>query len=223
VLITGFGYHTIIPSLASYLNNDVKAIKRCILWGSAVPLVIYLLWETLILGNVPLRGDMGLAAIFQSGGSLSRTLEHRLQNPLIGYCMRTFALFAIITSFVGVAQSLFDFLRDGLKMSKSPKGRVGVWALTFAPPLCFVLLLQKEFVTVLEYAGVFVAILIGMLPIAMVVSARYVKRFKSSYRAPGGAVVLALGFAVFVAIIALVVATNAGMMTVDVTRYLAAS
>lgn len=224
VLITAFGYHTIIPSLTTYLGGDVKAVKRCILWGSAVPLVIYVLWETLILGNVPLRGDVGLAAIFQSGGSLSRTLEHRLQSPVIGYGMRTFALLAIITSFIGVAQSLFDFLRDGLKIDSSKiKGRVGVWFLTFVPPLLFVMALQKEFVTVLEYAGVFVAILIGILPIAMVVSARYVKRLESPYRAPGGAVALVAGFVAFLAIIALVVATNAGMMTVDVTRYVAAS
>jgi tyrosine-specific transport protein len=216
VMVTAFGYHMIIPSLSAYLDRDVRNVKRCILWGSSIPLVIYIIWEVLILGNIPVHGKTSLAALLHPDApELSRVLESHLESDLIGYGMRAFGLFAIITSFLGVAQSLFDFLRDGLKASNDRKGRAKVWLLTFGPPLVFVLISQKGFVAVLEYVGAFIAVLIGMVPILMTWSARYVKKLPSPYRAPGGKPALVLGFAVYVFIIVLVMAKNLGFMEVN--------
>lgn len=50
VVSTSFGFHIIIPSLTTYLDRDVKSLKRTILIGSAIPLLVYLLLEFVILG-----------------------------------------------------------------------------------------------------------------------------------------------------------------------------
>jgi amino acid permease len=83
-----------------------------------------------------------------------------------------------------------------------------------------VIAFQKGFVAVLEYAGVFVSILIGIVPIMMTWSARYIQKLHSPYRAFGGRPALIAGFVLYLFIIALVVANNVGFMTVDVSKYL---
>lgn len=223
VVITSFGYHIIIPSLTNFLDRDIGAVKRCIILGSFFPLLIYVIWEVLILGNIPVGGNLGIAALTVSSNAdamLSESLALHLNNSVIAYGIDAFGLFAIITSFLGVAQSLFDFLRDGLKMPSTHKGRMLVWLLTFTPPLMFVLVSQKGFVAVLEYAGVFIAILIGFVPIMMTWSARYVKNLKSPYVTFGGKPALVLGFLAYVFIIVLVFAKNSGHLGGDVTKYL---
>jgi tyrosine-specific transport protein len=221
VVVTSFGYHIIIPSLTTYLRRDVKAVKRCIFWGSSIPLGIYILWEVLILGNIPVHGASSLAALIHPDGpQLSGVLESSLQSSWIARGMRAFALFAIITSFLGVAQSLFDFLRDGVKAPNSHRGRALVWLLTFVPPLVFVLASQQGFVAVIEYAGVFIAILVGLVPIMMTWSGRYIKKLPSPYRAVGGKPALIAGFVVYVAVVVLSMAKNLGVMNLDLTPYM---
>jgi len=54
----------------------------------------------------------------------------------------------------------------------------------------------------LSFAGVFVAILHGILPMAMIFSGRYIKKFTSSrYRVFGGKTALVLVFVVSCAVI----------------------
>jgi tyrosine-specific transport protein len=68
---------------------------------------------------------------------------------------------------MGVALSLSDFLIDGLKIKKTWEGRLLAIFLTFIPPLIFVFSYERGFLMALEYAGVFVAILLIALPSAM--------------------------------------------------------
>jgi tyrosine-specific transport protein len=80
---------------------------------------------------------------------------------------RFFSFFAIVTSFLGVALGLADFLTDGFKIKKTWEGRLVACALTFIPPLIFVFTYQRGFYLALEHAGAFVAILLGILPCLM--------------------------------------------------------
>src|SRR3989304_3988498 len=50
VFIVSFGYQNLIPTISHYLNYDVKKIKSVIFKGSGLALVIYLLWNFIILG-----------------------------------------------------------------------------------------------------------------------------------------------------------------------------
>jgi tyrosine-specific transport protein len=167
VVITSFGYHIIIPSLTTYMNHDKKKLRWILVVGSLLPLVIYLLWQVLILGIVPLSGENGLVHAWQHGASATQPLTQIVTNPWIKVGAHFFSFFAIVTSFLGVTLSLSDFLTDGFKIKKSWEGRLMACLLTFIPPLIFVLTYQRGFFVALEYAGAFVAILLIFLPAMM--------------------------------------------------------
>lgn len=165
VVITSFGYHIIIPTLTTYMNHDVKRLRMTLLIGSSIPFVIYLLWQWALLGCVPLTN---LASAWEQGLPATAALIEVTSIPWIGAAAQFFSFFAIITSFLGVSLSLSDFLMDGLRIKKNWEGRFLAIGLTFIPPLIFIFSYQKSFYLALEYAGIFVAILLGILPSLMI-------------------------------------------------------
>ncbi|HSX26577.1 MAG TPA: aromatic amino acid transport family protein [Chlamydiales bacterium] len=167
VVMTSFGFHIIIPTLTTYLDHDVKKLRLTLFIGSLIPLVVYTIWEYLILGIVPLWGEEGLMKAWVSGESGATALSNVLQKPWITTVASAFSFFAIITSFLGVSLSLSDFLTDGLKMKRFSLGREFACLLTFIPPLIFALSYQRGFILALEYGGGFVAILLCILPALM--------------------------------------------------------
>lgn len=164
VIFTSFGYHIIIPSLTTYLEHDRKHLRWVIIIGSLIPLVVYVIWNFLVLGAVPLD-DLGMA--FKKGESATQPLAQVLQSAWVTYAANFFSFFAIVTSFIGVALSLSDFLTDGFRIKKTWEGRLIALALTFIPPLVFVFSYQRGFYLALQHAGAFVAILLAFLPAAM--------------------------------------------------------
>ncbi len=164
ILFTSFGYHIIIPSLTTYERHNVRKLRLTLVIGSLIPLAVYFLWEFFVLGIVPIDY---LSSAWIEGAPSTKPLIELINHPVLEIGARLFAFFAIVTSFLGVSLSLRDFLRDALKMKKSKKGRLFASLLTFIPPLFFVLSYQRGFLLALQYAGVFVAVLLGILPALM--------------------------------------------------------
>jgi tyrosine-specific transport protein len=165
-------------------------------------------WELLILGVVPTHGEQGLIAILQaehhSGKQavieLTQLLSDMVQNPKITFYARSFGLFAILTSFIGVALGLFDFLADGFSVKmKTAKNRFVLAVLTFLPPI-LIAIFYPRFITALHYAGLFAAVLLVILPALLVWWGRYRLGLNPPYRVWGGktmiVLVLLFGFGV---------------------------
>ncbi len=193
IMVTSFGYHIIIPSLSYYLGYRKDLLKKTIIWGSILPLVVYIFWEVLVMGVVPNAGPDGLVALANSAHpevDLITTINTNTHSLNIGEILRFFTYFAILTSFLGVSLSLHDFLADGLKIKKTNKGRFFLTLLTFLPPLFFSLFFPNVFVSALKYAALFVATLLGILPAVMVWSGRYRLKIESQFRVIGGKWVL---------------------------------
>lgn len=193
VVATSFGFHIIIPSLTAYLDRDIAKLKIVILVGSLIPLLVYLSWEFLALGIIPIEGINGIAEGYAHGSNGVLLLTSFLNNPAIAMIARFFSFFAIVTSFLGVSMSLFDFLADGLAITKNRSGRLLLYAITFIPPLVIALVNPRAFLSALEFAGAFgVVTLLGFMPALMVWSGRYVKKLAPStaFRAPGGKMAL---------------------------------
>lgn len=198
-----FGFQNIIPSLRIYLNDDVKKLRSAILLGSLITLTIYILWEFIILGVIPIEGDQGLLKILASGqpaSGIAEALNHVLENSWITWLFRAFTVFAIVTSFIGVSFSLFDFVIDSFKIKRTQLGKISALAITFLPPLVYAFLYPDGFILALSYGGVFVAILLGIFPVMMAWSGRYVKKIATGYRPEIGR-----GKMVFVVVFCLVV------------------
>jgi len=50
VIVLSFTSHIILPSLRTYVRNDLKALIKIIVLGSLIPLLFYILWEVIIVG-----------------------------------------------------------------------------------------------------------------------------------------------------------------------------
>jgi tyrosine-specific transport protein len=190
VMFTSFAFQGIVPTLTNYLDRNPCKVKRAIIFGSAVPLVVYIIWEGLILGVVPLDA---LEAAQIAGHSAVAPLKNILHLPWLYRIGEAFALFALVTSFLGVTLGLLDFLADGLKIEKTKWGRIGLALLIFLPPLIFAMFNPCIFLKALRYAGgLGCALLLGLLPILMAWRGRYRLKFKSLYSLPGGRITLSL-------------------------------
>lgn len=184
VTATSFGFHIIIPSLTTYLNRDVKEIKKALVIGSLIPLAIYLIWEVVSLGVIPLES---LKQGYLEGANGVRLLTETIDRPLLEMIARAFAFFAIVTSFLGVSLSLADCLADGLNMREWGHPSWLVDVLTIVPPLAIVAVNPRAFLTALEYAGTYgVVVLLCLMPALMVYRGRYVLKMKGKYEAPFG-------------------------------------
>jgi tyrosine-specific transport protein len=185
IIITSFGFQNTIPGLRVYLNDDIRKIRLAILIGSSIPLFIYIIWEFVIIGVVPLEGKQGLLQVLAAGQpatGLATALDHIVQNGWISNLFKTFTLCAIVTSFIGVSFGLFDFLIDSFSIKRNQPGRVLAIGLTFFPPLIFAFVYPDGFILALGYAGIFVAILLGILPALMSWSGRHWTKIATGYR-----------------------------------------
>jgi len=191
IVLLSFTSHIILPSLRTYLNDDVAQLKKVLWIGSMVPLVFYLLWQFVIVGVFSIDDLMSISGASRPIGKLTNILQFDLKLKWVALAVGSFSFFALVTSFLGVVLSLMDFLADGLRIKKTPLGRAVLWLMTLIPPLIFALYFPRGFVIALSYAGVFVAILYGILPAWMVWKARYVENLSSPrFRVPGGRNVL---------------------------------
>lgn len=200
-MILSFGFHNLIPTLTTYLGGDVKKLVLTVFVGSAIPLVIYLLWEWLIIGLVPVEV---FKEAYGQGDMATRALRNVVKSPWVVDLAHYFAFFAVVTSFLGVALSFVDFLADGLHVKKTASGKFGLCLLVIVVPLIFALAYPKIFLIALSYAGSFGAvILFGILPAAMVWAGRYFKKIQGVQLLPGGKIALALVIATSLVVIAL--------------------
>ena len=187
LLLTIFSFQTIVPSLTIYLEQDAKALRKSIIWGTTTALVIYALWQWLVLGAVLYDGDYGLAAALASGKPATEFLGISVGSPWLGAIADFFAFFALITSFLGIALGLFDFLADGLKIKRTQLGKIALGLLVAVPTLFFALTMENCFLRALDASGgIGDALLNGLFPALMLWIGRYRDGLKSEYRTPGG-------------------------------------
>jgi len=195
VTITSFGFATIVPSLRAYFGGDVVQLKRAIFWGSFLPLLCYLAWIAVVMGVLPLQGEQGLQAIMASPNSTSAlavSLTSVAQNGVIQFSIRLFTSICVVTSFLGVAISLVDFLADGLRLEKRGAASIVIHLLSFIPPYLIALFYPHAFIQALEYAGIYCLILLALLPALMAWRGRYTYHFQSHFRIIGGKATLIL-------------------------------
>ncbi len=170
ILVTSFGFATIVPSLREYFNDDIQALRRVIVWGSFIPLICYIVWNAVIMGVVERDGVKGLLALMDSDhatSGLTETISFAVHNEWITGFFSFFTSICMLTAFLGVSLGLFDFLADGLNLRKNGSQGKSTLALTFLPPLAVVLINPGIYLQALSYAGVCCVVLLLLLPVIM--------------------------------------------------------
>lgn len=200
VLFTAFTFQVIIPTLMTYMDRNVKKVRLSIILGTSIPLIVYLVWEFLILGIVPAEGPNGLIEAASKGWNAIMPLKELLGNPIVFSIGKAFAFLTMTTSYIALALAYLDFLADGLKVKKQGIKKILLCLTVFVPPTIIALSYPHIFITALGYAGGFsCAILFGLFPPLMVWVGRYIKKQGHKPQVRGGKPFLAL-LALFVLI-----------------------
>ena len=197
VVFTSFGFHVCIATLVRYLEGDAVNLRKVLLIGSTLPLLCYVLWLLVTLGTVGAQEIQGF------GGSLAAlitSLQEIASQPWVSKCISLFADFALVTSFIGVTLSLYDFISELTGAKSTVVGRVQTWLITFVPPVLCALYIPEGFVAVLGFAAVPLVFIIIFLPIVMVLKQR--QQGVSGYQVCGGKPALATAGVLGIVIIA---------------------
>ncbi|MCR9191946.1 MAG: hypothetical protein NXI01_04730 [Gammaproteobacteria bacterium] len=176
ILLTTFGFSIVVPTITEYLDYDARAVKSSILIGSLLAFVAYAIWEWVILGHIPLSGTHGLTILNQlgdNGTGVINAFAHVTQHHWIVLSGRLFAIFASLTSFLGVALALVHCLHDLTPIKTQRFRQTYLTILALLPPLIITLLYPKAFVSILSFAGLEVALLLGLFPTLMIAKMRY--------------------------------------------------
>lgn len=187
ILFTAFTFQVIIPTLMTYMDRNVKKVRLAIILGTSIPLVVYLVWEFLILGIVPATGPHSLTEAAHKGWNAVMPLKELVGSPIVYAIGRSFAFFTMTTSYIALSLAYLDFLADGLKVQKKGLKKVLLCLAVFVPPTLIGMTYPHIFLTALSYAGGFsCAILFGLFPPVMVWVGRYIKKQKNTPQVPGG-------------------------------------
>lgn len=167
VIFTSFGFYVVIPSLVKYLHGNTTQLKWVFLIGSLIPLVLYLIWELTILGNID-NNIFSEIVSEQSGlDGLIKAVRKISNSAIIKISFNIFAAAAILTSFWGVALSLNDYIKDLAKHKKYIRNNLTAILLTFIPPIAFAFYYPDGFIIALGYASVSLVVLALIMPMLL--------------------------------------------------------
>ncbi|PKF63428.1 tyrosine transporter [Psychromonas sp. psych-6C06] len=162
VLFTSFGFMVVVPSVVKYNQEATyQQLRNMVILGSMLPLACYLLWLIAVVGNLPATQLVN----FQNVSELITMLSAEYQN--LAVVLSVFTGLAIVTSFLGVAMSLFDQNKDLFKTNK-----LTTFLTTFSLPLFGAIWAKEQFIGVLGYAGIILVFLAVFIPMAMVLRVR---------------------------------------------------
>lgn len=152
-----------IPEMHEELINNWKYMKRCIIIGSLIPLVIYL--------------TFGLSVVAVTGINTSKIATVGLGEAIGKHMVvfgNLFAVFAMATSFIALGLALKEMYNYDFKISVKKS-----FLLTVSLPLILFLIGFKDFIGTISIAGSFSGGLTGILVVLMLWKAK-----KKSEREP---------------------------------------
>ncbi|KAH7677194.1 Amino acid/polyamine transporter 2 protein [Dioscorea alata] len=166
IIALSFVYQNVVPVLCTNLEGNLSKVRTSIVLGTAIPLILFLIWDAVILGTIP---NLEL-----NGVNVTDPLQQlRSNNGMVGPIVEVFSFLAIATSYIGFILGLTDFVADLLKLP-SGQNKPLPYLVTLFPPLVLALLDPEIFFKALDFAGTYgVLVLFGLIPAAMSWSERY--------------------------------------------------
>ena len=187
VCLASFGFHGNVSSLLKYFKGDAPKVAKSLWAGTLIALLIYVLWQIAIQGNLP-RNEF--APVIAADGQVSvliETLSKFVQTGSMAAILSFFSYMAIATSFLGVTLGLFDYIADIFKWDDGFAGRTKTAAVTFLPPLVSCLLFPTGFVTAIGYVGLVATVWTCSLPSLLLLRSRQKFGKGKNYTVYGGA------------------------------------
>ena len=214
LMLASFSYQTMVPSLTPYLKKNIPGLRWAVIGGTTITFFVYAIWQWMMLGIVPVEGEHGLAQALIDGEPATHFLKEHVEGNYVASVAHFFAFFAVVTSFLGIALGLFDFLSDGLKIKKVGMGNVVLGFLIVVPTLIFATQFERVFLVALDSSGGYGdTILNGLIPVLMVWIGRYRMGYLGKLHVPGGKFLLGIVFTFFVCCLALEILVHTGYLS----------
>ncbi|MFH2121106.1 MAG: aromatic amino acid transport family protein [Pseudomonadota bacterium] len=167
IIVCAQAYQLIVPSVCRMLNNDAKAVKKALVTGTLIPVIINSLWMLAVVGVLPLagEGDNTIFAAFEKGEPATVPLAAVLQSTVISRFALVFSMVVLVSSYVLQSTAVIGFFEDLLPESLGRKRRTTAIVMGFFPPLVVVFLYPGIFLKTLDLiGGGSVILLFGVIP-----------------------------------------------------------
>jgi len=182
VVLFAFLGSTAIPEMEMELGKNEKLMKKAIIIGMLIPMIIYIIFALFVVGV------SGLATSEVATVGLGEMIgEHMV---LIG---NIFAVITMSTSFLALGLALQQMYNYDYKLHKSIS-----WALTCLIPLGIALWGIATFSKALEISGILAGGLTGILIVLMSIKAKKLGKRKPEYKMPINWLIAALFIALFI-------------------------
>ena len=164
-----------IPEMQEQIGKQKKKLKKAIIIGSIIPIVLYLLFSFIVVSLVGID-NFNLLEPNQRIATIALSLY---SHSFLGLMANLLAVLAMFTSFLTLAIALIEVYEYDYKFSR-------FWAmiLTFAIPLMVVIFNLTSFITVLGLTGAFAGGLESILIVLMYWKAKILGDRKPEYVLP---------------------------------------
>ena len=183
--MTSFGIATIVPSLYKFYGKNPTSIKKSLLGGSLISLVVYTVFILVAFGNI---SRQEFVAINEAGGNIGHLVnafEQGKSETTASFVLNLFSNFAIISSFLGVGLGLFDYIADKFSFKDDGMGRFKTAMISFLPSGIASFFFPHGFIAAIGFAGLVMIFSLFIAPFLMVRKTRNTMG-KSIFKVGGG-------------------------------------
>jgi tyrosine-specific transport protein len=207
VFFTSFGYHGSLPSVIKYLGKDPRKLRRAVILGGFIPLVVYCIWQAVTLGVIPLEYQPKMTNNISISLFIDHVCDFAGGKAAINTFTNLFAFLAISTSFLGVGLGLFDFIHELLGREETSGQIVLALLISFLPPLLFALFYPLGFIMALGFAGMALSLIAVVIP--GIVSLKSLSHYpKDALVIPGGKILRLM-----------MIATGIGLIVIELSQW----
>ena len=167
VLVSAFHFHNIVPTVCKRLKNDYGTIRKAIITGTSIGLIMNLAWAFMVIGGLPFMSHLhySLLSAYQHNEPATVPLSEEIQSHVFTLVGLVFALFSVTASYVANGTGLQGFLRDILYDYFKISNKKIIALCTFLPPLLITLINPNIFLAAVDMVGgIGETILFGILP-----------------------------------------------------------
>ena len=161
-----------IPEMQEVLGKNKKLLKKAIIIGSTIPIVLYILFTILIVGIVGLDNF----ELLEPNQRIATIALQIYTQPLLGFFANLLAILAMFTSYLTLGTALTEVYEYDYKLSRKL-----AFLLTFPLPLVIVCFNLTTFFTVIGISGAVAGGLEGILIILMYWKAKLLGDRKPEY------------------------------------------
>jgi len=164
-----------IPELQEVIGKEKKLLKKAIIWGSVIPIIIYLFFAAVVVGAVGLE-NFELLDTNQRIATIALSIY---SNKILGVFANILAVLAMFTSYLTIGIALTEMYEYDYKLNRKL-----ALSLTFFIPLIVVLFNLTSFLTVLAITGAIAGGLEAVMVMLMYWRAKKLGDRKPEYTMP---------------------------------------